>query len=286
MTVQEYFMPRSLPEAIALLEQHGPELLVIAGGTVAVPLINDGISLPERVMTLRHAGLDRIVRRGDVLAIGAAATLTQLLAQAHVPMLSEAAGHTASWSIRNMGTVGGNLFTPPPGGDVAVALLALDAQVRLAGPRGERVLPLTDFYTGFMSNALAADELLVEIAVPVAERDTAFIKFGRKHANTPAVVTVAVALQRRDGQVEAARVALGAAGPHPIRALVAEAALVGSRLEAAVIDRAAEAAARGCEPFTDALATEWYRRRMVGVFVRRALQGLVDTSPAGAGAAG
>jgi aerobic carbon-monoxide dehydrogenase medium subunit len=286
MTVQEYFMPRSLPEAIALLEQHGPELLVIAGGTVAVPLINDGISLPERVMTLRHAGLDRIVRRGDVLAIGAAATLTQLLDQAHVPMLSEAAAHTASWSIRNMGTVGGNLFTPPPGGDVAVALLALDAHVRLAGPHGERVLPLADFYTGFMSNALAADELLVEIAVPVAGRDTAFIKFGRKHANTPAVVTVAVALQRRDGRVEAARVALGAAGPHPIRARAAEAALVGSRLEATVIDRAAEAAARGCEPFTDALATEWYRRRMVGVFVRRALQGLVDASPAGTGEAG
>ncbi len=80
MSVREYLMPRSLPEAIGLLERHGPELLVMAGGTVAMPLINDGISLPERVMSLRHAGLDRLERRGDVLAIGAAVTLSQLLA--------------------------------------------------------------------------------------------------------------------------------------------------------------------------------------------------------------
>ena len=275
MTVREYLVPRSLPEAIALLARHGPELLVMAGGTVAMPLINEGISLPERVMSLRNAGLDGIDQRGDVLAIGAAATLTQLLAQDGVPLLREAARNTASWSIRNMGTVGGNLFTPPPGGDVAVALLALDARVRLAGAHGERVLPLADFYTGFMTNALAADELLVEIDVPTAAHETVFIKFGRKHANTPAVVTVAIALQRRDGRISAARIALGAAGPHPIRVAAAEAALVGSALESGVIEQVADAAARECRPFTDAIATEWYRRRMVGVFVRRALEQIV-----------
>jgi carbon-monoxide dehydrogenase medium subunit len=281
VTVREYLIPRSLPEAIGWLERHGPELLVMAGGTVAMPLINEGISLPERVMSLRSAGLDGIEPRGDVLAIGATTTLTQLLGQDNVPLLSEAARNTASWSIRNMGTVGGNLFTPPPGGDVAVALLALDARVRLAGTRGERVLSLADFYTGFMTNALAADELLVEIDVPTAVRETAFVKFGRKHANTPAVVTVAVALQRRDGRISAARIALGAAGPHPIRVASAEAAIVGSALESTVIEQAADAAARECRPFTDAIATEWYRRRMVGVFVRRALEKVVEQQQAG-----
>jgi len=276
VTVLEYLVPRSLPEAIGLLERHGPELLVMAGGTVAMPLINEGISLPERVMSLRSAGLTSIEQRGDVLSIGAAATLTQLVAQDGVALLSEAARNTASWSIRNMGTVGGNLFTPPPGGDVAVALLALDARVRLSGPHGERVLPLADFYTGFMTNALAADELLVEIYVPTAVGETAFIKFGRKHANTPAVVTVAIALQRRDGRISAARIALGAAGPHPIRAARAEAAIVGSALESGVIERAADTAAGECRPFRDAIATEWYRRRMVGVFVRRALEKVVE----------
>ena len=276
MTVRSYFLPRSLPEAIGLLETHGPELLVMAGGTVAMPLINDGISLPGAVMGLRRAGLDTLEVAGGTLRIGATATLTQLLAQPAVPMLREAARNTASWSIRNMGTVGGNLFTPPPGGDVAVALLALDADVTLAGPRGERVLPLADFFTGFLTNQLAADELLVELQVPIRSDPTAFIKFGRKHANTPAVVTVAVRLEWDGNVVADARIALGAVGPHPIRARDAERLLVGTSLGADAIAAAAAAAAQGCEPFTDGIATEWYRRRMTSLFVSRALEQLAQ----------
>jgi CO/xanthine dehydrogenase FAD-binding subunit len=272
VTVREYLLPGSLGEALAILEAHGPEILIMAGGTVAMPLINEGISLPERAMGLRHAGLGTIAREDGILRIGAAATLTQLLQQDSVPLLREAAANTANWSIRNIGTVGGNLFTPPPGGDVAVALLALDARVRIAGPRGERMLPLGAFQTGFMTTALAPDELLIEIQVPMAERETAFLKLGRKHANTPAVVTVAIALERLGGRVRDARIALGAVGPHPIRAVAAEAALNGAVLDQAAIATAADAAARECEPFTDAIATEWYRRRMVAVFVRRALE--------------
>lgn len=279
MTVREYLSPRSLPEAVGLLERHGSELLVMAGGTVAMPLINEGISLPERVMSLRRTGLDAIETSHDQVRIGAMATLTRLAAQGDVPLLAEAAGHTASWPVRNMATVGGNLFTPPPGGDVAVALLALGARVRLAGPRGERVLPLDDFFTGFMTNALAADELLAAIDVPRAARETAFVKLGRRHANTPAVVTVAIALARDAGRVTDASLALGAVGPHPIRAARAEAALVGSALEPETIERAAAAAAHECRPFTDAIATEWYRRRMVGVFVRRTLQQIAGSEP-------
>jgi CO/xanthine dehydrogenase FAD-binding subunit len=274
VTVRTYLLPRSRPEALGLLEAHGPELLVMAGGTVAMPLINEGISLPEAVMGLRLAGLDGLERAGDMLRIGATATLTQLLDQDAVPMLREAARNTASWSIRNMGTVGGNLFTPPPGGDVAVALLALDASVTLASTRGERVLPLADFLTGFMSTELAADELLVEISVPIRGEPTAYLKLGRKHANTPAVVTVAVRLEWRDGRVAEARIALGAVGPHPIRAREAEQLLVGTRLDAEAIAAAAVAAAEGCEPFTDGIATDWYRRRMAGLFVGRALEQL------------
>ena len=276
MTVRSYFLPRSMPEAFGLLETHGPELLVMAGGTVAMPLMNDGISLPGAVMGLRRAGLDALEVAGGTLRIGATATLTQLLAQPAVPMLREAARNTASWSIRNMGTVGGNLFTPPPGGDVAVALLALDAGVTMAGPRGERVLPLADFFTGFLTNQLAADELLVEIQVPIRSDPTVFIKFGRKHANTPAVVTVAVRLTWDGAVVADARIGLGAVGPHPIRALDAERLLVGTSLEADAIAAAAAAAAQGCEPFTDGIATEWYRRRMTGLFVSRALEQLAQ----------
>jgi CO/xanthine dehydrogenase FAD-binding subunit len=280
VTVRSYFLPRSLPEALGLLAEHSPELLVMAGGTVAMPLINDGMSIPETVMGLRFAGLDKLERSGASLRIGATATLTQLLRQDFVPMLHEAARNTAGWSIRNMGTVGGNLFTPPPGGDVAVALLALDATVTLASTRGERTLPIADFQTGFMTNELAADELLVAITVPIPTEPTAFIKFGRKHANTPAVVTVAARVEMDGGRVAVARIALGAVGPHPIRARAAEDLLAGTDLNPGVIASAAAAAAEECEPFTDGIATEWYRRKMVGLFVGRALEQLA------AGAAG
>ncbi len=274
MTVLSYFLPRSVPEALDVLERHGPDLLVMAGGTVAMPLINEGISMPEAVMGLRKTGLDGLEHADGTLRIGATATLTQLLNQRAVPMLAEAARSTASWSIRNMGTVGGNLFTPPPGGDIAVALLALDASVTLAGPRGERALPLADFFTGFLTNRLAPDELLVGIQVPVPTAPTAFIKFGRKHANTPAVVTVAVRLQWKDARISDARIALGAVGPHPIRARQAERSLVGSSLAPDAIAAAAAAAAQESEPFTDGIASEWYRRRMVDLFVGRALERL------------
>ena len=287
MTVREYLVPSSLSEAIGLLQRHGPDLLVMAGGTVAMPLVNEGISLPERVMSLKRAGLDGIAAADGSLRIGATTTLTRLLEQDAVPLLAEAARHTASWTVRNMGTVGGNLFTPPPGGDIAVALLALDARVRLAGPGGERVIPLADLFTGFMTSALAADELLAAIEVPMTPRETAFLKFGRKQANTPAVVTVAVALTREQGRVREARIALGAAGPYPIRATAAEAALTGSPLDPTTIDRAAEAAARESQPFTDAIASAWYRRRMVGVFVRRALERIAPPpQPVAAGGGG
>jgi CO/xanthine dehydrogenase FAD-binding subunit len=271
VTVRAYLQPRSLPEALGLLERHGADLLVMAGGTVAMPLINDGISLPGMVMGLRLAGLGGIERANGRLRIGATTTLTGLLEQDFVPVLREAAASTASWSIRNMATVGGNLFTPPPGGDVAVALLALDASVTLASTRSARVVSLADFYTGFMTNELAPDELLADLWVPVSSAPTAFIKFGRKHANTPAVVTVAARVEWIGGLVSGARIALGAAGPHPIRAHAAERVLIGSDLGADAIAAAGSAAAEESRPFTDAIATDWYRRRMVELFVRRAL---------------
>jgi CO/xanthine dehydrogenase FAD-binding subunit len=231
-------------------------------------------------MGLRFAGLDTLERSGQTLRIGATATLTQLLRQDVIPMLHEAARNTAGWSIRNMGTVGGNLFTPPPGGDVAVALLALDASVTMASTRGERSLPIADFQTGFMTNALEPDELLVSISVPIPSGPSAYLKFGRKHANTPSVVTVAARVEWDGDRVAVARIALGAVGPHPIRARAAEDLLAGTDLGPGAIASAAAAAVEECEPFTDGIATEWYRRKMVGLFVGRALDQLA------AGAAG
>lgn len=272
MTTKMYYQPRSLDEALGLLAQHGPGLLVIAGGTLAMPLVNEGVSMPELAMGLRRAGLDTMQRRDGHLAIGATATLTQMVEQREIPLLAEAAHSIGGWAIRNMGTVGGNLFAPPPAGDLAAALLALDAMVTLAGGAGQRTLPLADFYTGFMMNALQPGELVVGFDVPLPAGKTVFLRYGRKQANTPAIVTVAAHVSFEGNKVTDARIALNAVGPHPLRAHQAEAALVGHQLNEATIAAAAAAAAAECEPFTDAIATEWYRRRMVNVYVRRALE--------------
>jgi CO/xanthine dehydrogenase FAD-binding subunit len=272
VTTQAYFQPQSVAEALALLAEHGPGLLVMAGGTLAMPLINEGISQPEKVMGLRRAGLSGLSRSNGTVTIGATTTLSQLAAQREIPMLAEAAQNVGGWAIRNMGTAGGNLFAPPPSGDLAVALLALDARVKLAGQSGERLIPLSDFYTGFMLNALAPGELLVEIQVPVPQGKTAYLKYGRRHANTPAVVTVAAHLELDGRVVKAASLALNAVGPHPFRARRAEAVLAGAPLDGETIAAAAQATAEEAEPFTDAIASEWYRRKMLPVFVRRALE--------------
>ena len=272
MAVKEYFLPQSVDEAVSLLADHGPELLVMAGGTIAMPLINEGVSLPEMVMGLRQAGLDKIEKTNGSLSLGAGTTLTHIMAQNHIPLLAEAAHNVGGWAIRNMGTIGGNLFAPPPAGDFVVALLALDAMVEIVSKKGVRQLPLSDFFTGFMTNALEPGELVTGFEIPIPKGETAYLKFGRKHANTPAVVTVAAQVVLEADKVSDARIALNAVASHPIRAYQAEKALVGSSFDEAAIAAAASAAAEECEPFTDAIASEWYRRKMVPVYVRRTLE--------------
>ena len=142
MTTEDYYLPESPGEATRLLAKHGSALLIMAGGTIAMPLINEGVSAPERVMGLRRAGLNHVERSNGLVTIGAASTLSQMLAQNEILLLREAAYDVGGWAVRNMGTVGGNLFAPPPAGDLAVALLALGAEVKLASADGERVLPL------------------------------------------------------------------------------------------------------------------------------------------------
>ncbi len=217
MTVAAYLTPRSQDEATELLSRHGADLLVMAGGTVAMPLINEGISLPEVVMGLRHAGLDTLDEADGTLRIGATTTLSRLAGQDVVPMLADAARSTASWSVRNMATVGGNVFTPPPGGDVAVALLALDADVILASVRGERVLPLADLPTGFMTTGHGARRAARLAARPApARRDRV------REARSPARQHAggrhgrgAGRLVRRTGRRRADRARRGRAAPDP-----------------------------------------------------------------------
>jgi CO/xanthine dehydrogenase FAD-binding subunit len=271
MVTQAYYLPQSIDEATSLLAEYGSDLMVMAGGTLAMPLVNEGISMPERVMGLRRAGLDYLEKSGGILRIGATTTLSQMERQNELPLLAEAAKAVGGWAIRNMATVGGNLFAPPPSGDFATALLALNADIYLVSKRGERSLPLKDFYTGFLANVLAPDELLKEITVDIPEGKTSFLKYGRRHANTPAIVTVASVINIVGNGIRSASIALGGVGPHPLRAKLAEEYLIGKPLDGNAITNAKELATASCEPFTDAIASEWYRRKMIPVIFSRAL---------------
>jgi CO/xanthine dehydrogenase FAD-binding subunit len=272
VTTQVYFRPKSLAEALGLLVEHSPAMLVMAGGTLAMPLINKGISRPEKVMGLRQAGLNYVHLVNGGVHIGATASLSQVRAESGISLLAEAVKNVGGWAVQNMGTAGGNLFAPPPAGDLAVALLALDAQVKVTSQRrGERMVPLAEFFTGFLTNCLAPDELVVEIQVPKPAGKTVLLKYGRLFTNTPAIVSVAVRLVVKTGSVKDVRVALNAVGPHPFRARQAETVLQGAALKAETFAAAASAAAAECEPFTDPIASADYRRKMVGVFVQRAL---------------
>jgi CO/xanthine dehydrogenase FAD-binding subunit len=275
VTTTDFFIPRSVDEAINLLGQHGADLVVMGGGTIIMSMVNDGLLFPAKAMSLTRAGIDGVREAGDMIEIGAAATIARLIQIDRVPLLAQAAGMFGAPAVRNMATVGGNLFAAPPAGDIAVPLLALDAQVELAGPHGRRTLPLDQFFTGLGQTARAADELVIALRIPHSDGKTAYLRYGRRQANTPAVVAVAArVITEADGIIGAARIGLGAAGPHPLRARQAEAVLVGKTLDTAAIAAAAEAAQTECDPPTDALASGWYRRRMVGVYVRRALESL------------
>ena len=275
MTNRSYLLPETLEEVTKLLDEYGPEILVMAGGTLAMPLINEGVSTPEIVLGLKRAKLNYLRKSNGIFVVGATTSLTQMTEQSDIPVLREAANAVGGWAIRNMGTIGGNLFAPPPGGDFAVALLALDAELKFVGKNGSRVMPLDEFYTGFMTNTMIPGEILSEVILPIPQGSSAFIKFGRRHTKTPSIVAVAINIVFEGDMVEEARVALNAVGPHPFRAKRVEAYLQGKALKEEVALEAAELATTEIEPFTDPIASEWYRRKMVPVIVKRALERLI-----------
>ena len=275
MSINAYYLPQSFDETTKILSDHGPDVFVLAGGTLAMPLINEGLSVPEKVLGLKKAGLNYIKKENGYCIIGATTTLTQMVAQEDIPIIKQAAQAVGGWAIRNMGTVVGNLFAPPPGGDFAVALLALDTELVLVSRQSERIVSLSEFYTGFMSNVLVAGEIVKELRIPIPKGRTTYEKFGRRGANTPSIVTVAANLLIEGNLVQEARLALNAVGPYPLRALKAEEFLIQKPLNDETIREVSEMAVRECEPFTDPIASEWYRRKMIPVIVKRSLEKIV-----------
>jgi CO/xanthine dehydrogenase FAD-binding subunit len=241
----------------------------MGGGTTLMPRATAGTLGATRVVGLIAAGLAGV--RGDGrLAIGAMTPLTQVAQLDALPALAAAAGAVGGWALRGSATIGGNLLVGAPYGDLAPVLLAHDAELRLVGPSGPRTLALADAPAD-AGPVLGPGEILTEILITLPSEPVTYLRCARRAANTPAVVTVATRVRREGAVVVDARIALGGASPRARRAGAAEAALVGSAGDGAAIAGAARAAADASDPPTDAIASSWYRRRMVEVFVRRAL---------------
>lgn len=279
MTVKTYFTPESLEEALGLKAQYGHDLHVIAGGTLLMPQINEGLFFPELVMGLRGAGMNT-VSSNSAGVIGATATLSQMEAQTSYPILQEAARSIGGWAVRNMATVGGNLFNQPPYGDFSVALLALNAKVKIQSASSERVVDLNEFMTG--GRQLEAKELVTEIQIPNQSGQAAFTKFGPRQGSAATIVSVAAHIDASDGVVNVARVALGGADTTARRSLEAESVLNNAPFwpqekADALAAEAAAAAAEASDPISNAVASAWYRRQMIEVQLKRLLSELLGS---------
>jgi CO/xanthine dehydrogenase FAD-binding subunit len=256
-------VPDSVAEVVAAVKDGA---LVIAGGTQVMPRLNTTAHDVQTVVSLRRAGLAGIEVADGEATIGAATTLARVGADDRLAFLRPVIESIASPTIRNLATVGGNLFVAQPYGDLAVALLALDARVELTGPDGTATVAVDELP--------AAGQVVtaVRFALP-AQGDWFYTKAMRRRLNSASIVTVAAVVAVRDGAVDVARIALGGAGSRPVRAASAEDALTGRPFTREHVEAAAQAAVADADPFTDAYASAWYRRRVLPVHVRRALLG-------------
>jgi carbon-monoxide dehydrogenase medium subunit len=264
-----YERPGSVEEAIALLAEHDGDAKALAGGQSLIPLLKLRFAAPALLVDLGGlAGDDlRGVRDlGDRLAIGALTTHSELaddeVARRHAPLLAFAASHVGDPQVRHRGTIGGSLAHADPAADLAAVLLAYEGSAVARGPGGEREIPVTELFTGFLETALEADELLVEVRVPKLAAGWSFKKLTRRSIDW---ATVGVAALRGP---EVARVALMAMAPTTLRATAVEERLA----QGAGPAEAAEVADQGTEPTSDVWASAWYRRRLARVLVRRALE--------------
>jgi carbon-monoxide dehydrogenase medium subunit len=275
-----FHAPETLDEALTLLHDHGEDAKVMAGGTALVIMMKQRLVVPDVLISLhRVRGYDRAEVTNGTLRLGSllthrAAEVSPLL-HTHVPVLADTYRQVATVRVRNMATVGGALTHADPNQDPPVTLLALDAQVRLTSRRGQRDVPLQDFFTDYYETVLQPDELLTEIHVPIPQPHTGsvYVKFLPRTADDYATVSVAASIRVNPstGACEDCRIAMGCVGVTPMRAPQAETLVRGQQRTEELLRAAGAAAQTITDPLSDTRGSASYKRAMAGVFVRRAL---------------
>lgn len=274
----DYYRARSIADAHQLLAAH-PGAKLLAGGHSLVPLLKLRLAAPAALVDIgRIPELRGIARQGDDIRIGALTTHAELAASADLrsaaPALADAAGSVGDPAVRNRGTIGGNIAHADPASDLPTVLVALDARMLVAGPKGERTIQATQFFTGIMTTALAEDEILLAIHVPASGRGqgSAYEKFSHP-ASRYAVLGAAAWVAMKDGTCSAARVAIGGLLPYARRASAVEKELIGKSATAEAVAAAAKqvTADLGSDVSGDIFASAEYRSAMAPVFIKRAV---------------
>lgn len=281
----DYFKPSTLSEALTLLSSYDGQAKILAGGTDLLVGMKQKELSPGYIIDIKGiSGLNYInYDPGQGLTVGALTTIRTVesspLVKKNYPFLSHAAGLLGSVQVRNKATIGGNLCNAAPSAETAPCLLCLDAKVKIASLKGERIISIEDFFQEPGLTALNK-EILTEIQLPPCRKKGIYIKHSPRRAMDIAVVGVAVAVteDKEKGKWECVRIALGAVAPTPLRARRAEEILTGKKPKFELIKRAAQLAKEAASPVSDVRASTEYRREMVGVLVQRALEHLSGLS--------
>lgn len=275
----QYHDPSTVDEAVALLREHGAEAKLLAGGQSLVPLLNMRLARPAVIVDLnRVPGLDYVREEDGWLAIGAmtrqrAVERSELVASRQ-PLLHAATRFIAHPQIRNRGTVGGSLAHADPAAEYPAVALALGAELRVAGPEGERTIAARDLFVTYLTTALEPEEIVTEVRVPALAARTgwSFQEVARRHGDFALAGVACTLTLAANGACDAARIALFGVAPTPVRAAAAEGLVAGERPDAALFARAGAAAGDALdEPLADIHASAEYRRHLARVLTRRAL---------------
>jgi len=273
----EYFAPKTLKEALTLLDKYGDDCKIIGGGQSLLILMRQGLVAPQYLISIKGLSeLSYIKDTKEGLKIGALTTHRAIekspVIQKKFSVLEEMEQRLASIQTRNWGTIGGNLCHGEPAGDPAPVLIALKATLTIAGLKGERNMAVEDFSLDYFETALEPGELLTEIQLPAAppHTGTAYTKFNVIQSDLATVgVAVSVTLGSGDGICQDIRIALGASAPTPMRAKKAEEVLRGKKITDDLLKKAGEVASTEAQPISDIAASEEYRRELVRVLVAR-----------------
>ncbi|MHA6631477.1 FAD binding domain-containing protein [Pseudonocardia sichuanensis] len=275
--------PASTVEACALLAADPWGAKAIAGGTAVVLMMRQGLISPDALVALwQIPGLDTITRNDGVLRIGASTTLAAVaaspLVRENAPSLAHACSVVGNPRIRNVATLGGNLAEADYASDPPATLASLGARCRVVGPAGERLIPVRELITGFYETALDHAELIthVEVPLPARGRRAVYLKYRSRSSEDRPCVGVAARVDVAAGRITELEVVVAAVAPTLQRAPAVLESAAGEVLDRGLADRVARAYAAAVDPLDDARGSAWYRRRMVGVFVRRALERLAS----------